>query len=204
MKSFQSISLVAVLLLMLQPLSYGVEEAAKETVDPVMAEKMEKMKLLMEPTENHKVLEIFAGKWVYTGKFWMTPEATAQDMTGTAENAMIFDGRFLKQEFEGPWMGKLFKGLGFTGYDNVKEEYVTVWLDSVGTGLMTSAGQYDSVTQTLNQSGSNSCPLTGEKARPGRSEWIVVDQDHNTYRSYAFGPDGKEFKAMEISYTRVP
>ena len=199
---------VVTLITMTSLTGYAAEEAlnpetpaaAKLGMDPAQ---MEKMKSLMAPTAAHKALEAFAGKWTYAGKFWMTPEAPAQEMTGSAENTMIFGGRFLKQEFEGPWMGETFQGLGYTGYDNIKHEYETTWLDSMGTGLMKVSGQFNAATKTLSQSGANSCPLTGEKARAGRSTWTVVDNDHNTYTSYLTDPSGKEFKSMEINYTRA-
>ena len=75
--------------------------------------------------------------------------------------------------------------------------------DSMGTGIMSMSGKYDAATKSLNQSGANSCPLTGEPDRKGRSEWKVVDADHNTYSSYMTGADGNEFKAMELQYTRI-
>ncbi len=185
---------------------FGTSGNAEETdteapMDPAL---MEKMKALTSPAEAHRVLEPLAGMWTYTGFFWMAPDQPAQEMKGTAHNTMVYGGRFLKQEIEGPWMGETFHGLGFTGYDNIKGEYVSTWLDSMATGIMSVAGQYDPSTRTLKQSGANSCPLTGEKARYGRSEWTVIDHDHTTYKSYMAGPDGTEFKTMEIKYTRVP
>lgn len=179
------------------------EEGGAPQMDPEMQKQMELTKMRMAPGEAHKALEAFVGKWNYTGKFWMKPGDAAQEMVGTAENTLIYGGRFLKQTFEGPWMGEHFEGLGFTGYDNVREEYMTVWLDSMGTGMMTVTGQYDAATKTLNQSGKNSCPMSGEKDHFCRSEWTVTDADKNTYTSYALAPDGKEFKMMEINYTRV-
>jgi len=181
-------------------LSATALHAEEMSMDPAV---MEQMKTLMAPNEAHQVLAAFEGKWNYTGSFWMSPEAPAQEMTGTTENTMIYGGRFLKQTIEGPWMGETFEGLGYTGYDNIKKTYQSVWLDSMGTGLMTVSGSYDAATKTLNQSGTNSCPLTGETDRKGRSEWTVVDADHNTYTSYLMGPDGKEFKSMEIQYPRI-
>lgn len=170
-------------------------------MDPAI---MEKMKALVTPNEKHKLLENFVGKWTYSGQFWMSPEAPAQEMKGTAENSMIFGGRFLKQEIEGPWMGETFHGLGYTGYDNIRGEYESVWLDSMSTSLMTSSGQYDAASKTLGQGGTISCPLTGEKNRKSRSEWKTLDADHTLYTSYMNDPaTGKEFKSMEITYARA-
>lgn len=179
--------------------------AADEKVS-MSAEKqaeMQKMKALMAPGAAHKTLEALAGKWNYSSKFWKSAEAKPEETTGTAENAMIYGGRFLKQEVKGAWMGEPFEGMGITGYDNIRGQYQTLWIDSMATGMMWISGQYDSSTQTLNQSGANSCPLTGEKNRQGRSEWKVTDNDHNTYTAYMASPDGKESKMMEIQYQRA-
>ncbi len=175
------------------------EEEMPAGMDPMM---MEKMQTLMAPNEKHAALAAFEGEWEYDGYFWMTPDAEPQEMVGMAKNEMSFGGRFLKQEFEGPWMGEMFKGLGYTGYDNVKGEYVTVWLDNMMTGVMTFSGSFNEATQTLAQEGKNSCPMTGKTDQRGRSEWKVIDADHNVYTSYGYTEDGNEFKAMEIHYTR--
>lgn len=164
---------------------------------------MEKMKAMTSPTAAHKALEAYAGKWTYTSKMWMSPEAKPEETGGTAENTMIYGGRFLKQEVKGTWMGQPFEGMGFTGYDNIRAQYESVWLDGMATGMMVISGQYDAATKSLNQAGANSCPLTGEKNRQGHSEWKMTDNDHNTYTMYLAGPDGKEFKAMEIIYQRT-
>ena len=172
----------------------------KAAADKVMQEKMMK---LMSPGEQHKALELLVGKWNYTAKFWMTPEAKADESTGTGENAMIYGGRFLKQDIKGMWMEQPFEGVGYIGYDNIKGEYESIWVDGMATGIMKASGQYDASSKTFNFSGSNSCPLTGEKDRKGRSEVKIADNNHNVYSAYGSGPDGKEFKMMEIEYTRA-
>ncbi len=77
------------------------------------------------------------------------------------------------------------------------------WLDSMMTGTMTMSGQYDAATKTIHTAGANSCPMTGEKARKMRWDWTFADDTHNTFTSYVSGPDGKEFKGMEIVYTKA-
>ncbi|MBI4431996.1 MAG: DUF1579 domain-containing protein [Candidatus Omnitrophica bacterium] len=177
--------------------AFAAEEAAKP--DPAM---MEKVKAQMSPGEPHKTLEPFAGKWNYKAKFWASPEAEPEETTGTTESAIVWGGRFLKEETKGTWMNEPFEGVGYTGYDNVKGEYVSVWMDSMMTGIMTMSGQYDAAAKTLKMAGANSCPMTGEKARPCRAETKMVDANHYTYSAFSAGADGKEFKGMEIEYTR--
>jgi len=182
---------------------FGAVSASAEEMSPEMAEKMKKMETLMAPGEAHKVLAPLAGKWTYVSKFWMSPDAPAEESTGTSQDDLIYGGRFLMQVVKGTMAGKPFEGLGFTGYDNIKQEYVSIWLDGMATGVMTSSGQYDAATKSITETGANSCPLTGEKDRKGRSVSTLVDNDHKTYTAYSTGADGKETKMMEIAYTRV-
>jgi hypothetical protein len=50
--------------------------------------------------------------------------------------------------------------------------------------------------------GTFSCPVTGEKDMWYRSEW-KIGKDKQVYSMFTKGPDGNEFKSMEITYTRA-
>ncbi len=213
MKTLRSFFVLVMSFIVLGSIAWAVEEAAAPAVPAVAPEAskpmamdpamMEKIKALAAPGEQHAVFEPLIGRWNYSGKFWMAPDAEPQETKGKSLNTIVEGKRFLKQEVEGPWMGETFHGTGYIGYDNIKQEYVSVWIDNMSTGMMSSSGQYDSATQTLSLSGTASCPMTGEKDRPMRSAWTITDKDHSTYVSYMKGPDSQEFKAMELNYTRV-
>jgi len=178
---------------------------AKATVDTTQM-KDDHMELMMKygsPGENHKVLEPLIGKWDHTVRWWMSPEAPAQESQGRNENTWIMGGRFLQQTATGTAMDQPFEGMGLTGYDNVREEYISIWIDNMGTGMMSATGQYDPVSKTITEAGTLACPMTGEKNKSLRSEWKIIDQDNYTYLMYSNAPDGKEFKTMEVVYTRV-
>ncbi|HWP91425.1 MAG TPA: DUF1579 domain-containing protein [Thermodesulfobacteriota bacterium] len=161
---------------------------------------MEKWKEYATPNENHKVLGALVGDWDYTVKWWMTPDGEPEVSTGTSEVEWIMGGRFIQYEVEGTSMGQPFEGLGITGYDNEKKQYRSVWIDNMGTGIMTASGSYDPNTKTITDQGTFSCPAEGEKAF--RAVTKIVDNNNFTYEWYMNGPDGKEFRAMEIVYTR--
>ncbi len=179
--------------------SLAFAEKAAE-MDPAM---MEKMKAATSPNENHEALKGFAGNWTYTAKFYMPGSTTPQESAGTSQSELIYGGRFVRDTVKGTWMGQPFEGTAYTGYDNVKGEYQSIWLDSSMTGIMVSSGQFDKVTKTLKMSGVASCPLTGEKNMSCHSETAWRDADHYTMTSYTKGSDGKEVKGMELSFTRA-
>jgi len=178
---------------------------AQPAVDPALEAMMAAAKLAGSPGEGHKALEPFVGTWTYTMEWRLSPDAPPQQMSGKSVNTLVFDGRFLKQEVQGDATPDFpaFGGLGFTGYDNIRKEYQSVWLDNMGTGLMMSTGQRDPATGTIAEQGDFSCPMTGEAHRKFRAVWKAVDPQHNIYESYSYAPDGREFKSMEIRYTRA-
>ncbi|MBI3276412.1 MAG: DUF1579 domain-containing protein [Chlamydiae bacterium] len=133
----------------------------------------------------------------------MDPSQPAQESKGISENHWIMGGRFLSQSAKGESMGQPFEGMGITGYDNVRGEYTSIWIDNMGTGIENATAQYDPATKTFSEKGSCSSPITGDKDKHFRAEWKIVDKDHYTYEMYTSGPDGKEFKNIEISYTRA-
>ena len=190
-------------------LSAGVAQAeqakpAQPVMDPAKQAAMAAMQQAGSPSEGHKALEPFVGTWSYTAQWWMSPDGPPESMTGTSTNSLVFGGRFLKEELTGKAEGQPpFEGLGFTGYDNIRKEYQTVWLDNMATGMMIGSGSFDPATKALTNQGNFSCPMTGEAHRTFRAVWTVVDQDHTTYQNYMRTPEGREFKAMEIRYTRA-
>jgi hypothetical protein len=182
---------------------YADTKAATTTPGVPDAAMMEKMQKYMTPGAEHAMLEPMVGKWNAKVKMWMQPGAKAEESVGSAENSWALNKHFLKQDFKGTWNNQPFEGTGYTGYDKVREEYQSVWLDSMGTGIMYSNGTYDAAKKVINQSGTYSCPMTGDKNMWSRSEVKMSGNDKFSYTSYGKGPDGKEFKSMEIVYTRA-
>jgi hypothetical protein len=153
------------------------------------------------PGEPHKLLKRFEGRWEAASKFWMAPGAPPMEEKGRMTCRIILGGRFLTQEFRGKWMGMEFQGIGYFGHDNVKKKYVGFWIDSMGTGVMTSEGSLAEGGKALNMAGSYSDPVKGG-TKTMRMVTTFIDEDHFRDEGFEEGPDGKEFKNMEIVYTR--
>lgn len=154
-----------------------------------------------KPGEQHKQLAMMAGSWTTKQTVWMDPKAPPMVETGTATNTMIFDGRQMRQEFHGNWMGQPFEGLGYSGYDNVTGKYFSTWTDNMSTGMFISYGDYDAATKTYNYTGEMNDPAAGGAKIPVREVWRIVDNDHQVFEMYETR-DGKEAKTMMIEYTR--
>ena len=164
------------------------------------ASDMEKWKEYATPNENHKVLDAFVGNWDYAVKWWSTPNSEPEISEGTSEVKWIMGGRFLEQTSKGTSMEQPFEGMGITGYDNAKKKYVSTWIDNMGTGIMRSEGEYDASKKTFLEKGTYTQPKIGETPFKGVTK--IISDDNFVYELYTKDKDWKEYKAMEIDYTR--
>ena len=186
----------------------GVAAAAlaqdqSKTAAPSADEKaaMDAMMKAATPGEPHKKLATMAGTFEVKTKMWMQPGAPPQESTGTSENKMVLGGRYLEQSYNGTMMGQPFSGMGMTAYDNVTKKYIGTWADTMTPGLMISTGSAGSTPNTIKMTGSLADPVTGKKMAVSEKV-TITDADHHTLEMWGPGPDGKNFKMMEIVYTR--
>ncbi len=168
-------------------------------MEKMKAEAMAKWQQYATPAEGHKPLQQLVGEWAYTLKYWSSPDATPEESTGENEIDWILGKRFLEMDVDGTSMGQPFNGMGIIGYDNAKKQYVGMWVDTMGTGIMTSTGQYDAATNTFTEKGSFTDPLSGQQTFKGVTK--IIDKDNFTYDMYILA-GGEEVRVMEIKYTR--
>lgn len=153
------------------------------------------------PGQQHKWLASKVGKWDFTGKFWTTPGAPSVTSSGTAERSLMLGGRVLGEKVASPaMMGQPFEGYGLTGYDNTAQEFWGTWSDTMGTGLMTTKGKCDD-KGACSYMGQYLDPMTG-KTKTSRMVSRDEGPDKELHEFFDQGPDGKEFKSMELVYTR--
>ena len=189
----------AVLVALTATLAFADDPKAKAAADEKAA--MDAMMKAATPGDAHKKLSPMAGTWTTDVKMWMAPGAAPAAGSGTAENTWALDGRWLEQRFNGTFMGMPFTGIGYTGYDNIKKQYVGTWMDTMTTAMMISSGKAEADGKSITFNSTMDDPMTG-KSSPVKEKVTVVDDDHHTLEMWGAGPDGKMFKMMEISYTR--
>lgn len=163
---------------------------------------MEMVEKLMKPGEFHELLKGFVGTWNADVKIWMSPDAPPVVTKGKATFKLIFGGRFLYGDFLGEFMGTPFKGINIMGYDNAKKEFFSVWLDNSTTGLVSSTGTYDDDTKRYRFRSETFDPYSGQTLEM-REEAYFASEDEYISVTYAKPKGGKEFKNMEMKYTRV-
>ena len=155
---------------------------------------------LATPGAPHKLLAEMAGSWSVKSTCRMESDGPPMESTGTAEQRMILDGRFLQQEYSGEMMGGLFTGIGFTGYNNHTGKFVSTWMDTFGTGIYYFEGSAGPDGKTITQTCSYDDPVRGPLN--WRSVTRIVDDNHLEFEMYTTDKSGREDRMGEMTYTR--
>lgn len=179
------------------------DDAKKAADKPPMDEKaaMEMMQKLATPGAGHKKLDVLVGTWTAKTTMWMDPSKPPTTSEGTSEQKWVLGGRYLEQRFEGQMMGGPLSGIGYTGYDNYKKKYVSTWMDTAGTVIMSTTGSFDKSGKVLTSTGKFDDFTTG-KVSTLREKTTLISNDEMHWEMWGPGPDGKDYKMMEITYTR--
>jgi hypothetical protein len=174
----------------------------EKKMSPKEQQMMETWMKYATPGENHKLLDPLVGSWDCAVKYWMDPNSPAQESKGTCESKWILGGRYIQDELSGDMGGTPYHGMGITGYDNLKQEYIMFWIDDMGTSFMVITGKSDPTGKVFTMSGSEPDPMDLLKVKPFKSVTTIVDNDKHIYTMYVTGSDGKEYKNLEVTYTR--
>lgn len=168
---------------------------AQEGADPGMQAWLK----LGEPGAQHAELMKNAGTWTVDSKTWAAPGDEPVASKGKAVFTALFDGRYLRQEFEGDFMGTPFRGVGVTGFNNATGKYEDTWIDSVSTGIMQSIG-----TQTAPGVWAFSGACAGPQGTEMKMRSVLksVSLDKLFVESYCDDGSG-ERKCWEATYTRA-
>lgn len=185
-------------------LAFALPAAAQEAAPPAPSAEeqamMEAFQKAATPGPQHARLAEAVGTYDMVVKSWQSPDAPPTTDTGVSTRRMVLGGRVMVEEAKATMMGQPFDGLGLHGFDNVSGKYWATWNDSVGTGLMVAEGDCD---------GQGACTFTGSWNDPvtkGKvtarmtSHW--TDANTEIFEMHGPGPDGKEMKMMQITYTR--
>jgi len=172
------------------------------TTMPDSATMMKNWQAYATPGDMHKMMSGWDGTWdaevtsFYPG---MPPEKSK----ATTVNTTIMDGRYQRSVHKGSMMGAPFSGESIMGYDNARKKFLSTWVDNMGTGVMTMEGTWDAATKKLNMTGQCVDPSAGtDKMMTMRQVISVIDDKTQMFEMYGPGPDGKDYKMMEIKLTK--
>ena len=182
-------------------LALASDKSSSQKPDPKTEEMMKKMEAAGTPGAAHKALEPLVSTWNAVVKMWMAPDAPPTSTKATAKSTWAMNGRFVQQEFNGEFMGKPFRGLSFTGYDNTKKQYNSVWIDDMNTAMHTFERKAEDGGKVITLEGKYDCPITGEKDKASKEVYRIISRDKHIFEMHD-PSKGANSKTMEITYTR--
>jgi hypothetical protein len=163
------------------------------------------------PGKNHEKLEYLVGKWDVTTKYWMDgPGKPPTESTATTWCRMVFGGRFVQTDLKGMMTLEIdgqmkpmpMEAVGYIGYDNFKEKYVAIWIDSHSTGIYYSEGTADKKGKVFTYFSQLDEWETGRRDVPYKMTDTIVDADTivTAFHDLTAGPD--ETLVMEMTSRR--
>lgn len=168
---------------------------------PDSATMMKNWQEYMTPSDVHKMMAKWDGTWDGDVTMWMAPGTPEQKSKSTAVNKMIMNGLYQESNHTGDMMGMPFYGKSIVAYDNHRKEFISTWIDNMGSGIMVLKGPWDEATKTIT--------LKGKMVDAGtkmdtdiRETFKIIDENTQEMEMFVMTPDGKEFKTMNIKYTR--
>ena len=179
----------------------AMAEDKKPAAAPSEEKMMKKWEAAAAPGAAHKALDALAGEWEIVNKTWMAPDAPPLETKAKCTTRWILGGRFLQADFEGEFLGKPMKGLGLTGYDNLRKKYTRLWIDTGGTAMSTSEGTAGADGKSFTFTRKMDGPMTGEKDKLLKYTIQIVSHDKHIFEMFDLS-NGKSTRMMEMVYTR--
>lgn len=183
------------------PTISATEDPKKEAAPELdSATKAKNWEMYMTPSAVHQMMAKWDGNWEANTTFY-TPGKPDMTAKSSVMNKMILDGRYQETVFTGELMGMPFNGKSTTAYDNHKKKFITTWVDNMGSGMMIMEGPWDEATKTMNLKGKAMDAETGQES-DARETFKIIDDNNQEMEMFLTLPDGKEFKMMNIKFTR--
>jgi hypothetical protein len=173
--------------------------AQEKTQEQKAAEAYKKMG---ELATEHLYLNNFVGEWTVHSKAWTAPDRAPVESELRMKSELILGERFLMMRFNGVMFGQPVEGVQITGYDTMKNQFNTLWIDNTSTAFFQTAGKRDATGFVLEEEGSWLDPVAGTP-RKVRTSLRTNNSREFTYQMFMVGSDGKEFKSLENQCKKV-
>lgn len=129
--------------------------------------------------------------------FWSDANAKPEKETSVAEIKMVLGGRFQEAIYKGTMMGQPFEGKGTVGYNNASKEYISTFIDNMGTGMMVGRGKYNESTKSIEFDGEMADPVTAKNIKY-REVYTIVDAKTRKMEMYDTKTE-QNIKAWKLS-----
>lgn len=153
------------------------------------------------PSGDHqRLLQRDVGVWDATIQMLDQEDGSVGVYNGTETTTLEPGGHWLVTDFKSRINGTAFEGHALFGYDEYKQKYVRLWVDSTQELFWPSEGSYDPETDSLTL-WMESIDSDGHPVR-WRTVTVWKDADTRVFTMYLPGPETVEAAGMTITYKR--
>jgi hypothetical protein len=146
-----------------------------------------------KPGPEHEKLKAFVGDWD------VTVVMMGQESKAAATYKLDLGGFWLREEFQGAFLGQKFEGRGAVGYDPIKKKYVGAWIDSMSPSLFVMEGGFSPDGKTFTETGEG--PGQDGKLQKMKNVYEFKDKDTFVFTMYQIA-DGKDQEMFKLTYRR--
>jgi hypothetical protein len=149
-----------------------------------------------------EILKRMLGTWDVQARLWFEPRADPVAMSGTSITEKDPVDGFIQTRLKATLLGEMITGMGLDGYDQTREKFVSVWIDSADAGIATFEGTYDPNTRAITSFGEKRDPETGKKVET-KGVTTFKSNSMYTYEAWVKDDKGEWVKMMEMMAGRV-
>jgi hypothetical protein len=159
----------------------------------------------MKPGPAHERLGELLGKYEMTMRMYMGgPNVPPMELKGESEVSWLVNGKWLQSKYSGIGLdGKPMTSTWILGYDNFKERYVMVMLDSMQTCMNTAMGHFDQSGDNLILWGTIDEPMTPEQDKMVKYVFRGFGKDSSTFEVHDMMIGETNTKVVEIAAKRT-
>ncbi|HYE07465.1 MAG TPA: DUF1579 domain-containing protein [Planctomycetota bacterium] len=177
----------------------GADDAKK----PDPAAMQAAMEQMAKTGPEHEALAKTVGSWTIEETMWMDPSAPPMTAKHKSTRTSTLEGKWIREELVGEFMGKPYSAIGFNGYDTTAKQYVSSWMHTASTDLTVMKGQSADGGKTIVLHGTmEHCPGVDG---PMAMRMVVANESADKMTCTMFGTPqgGAETKMFEMVYTRA-
>ncbi len=156
-----------------------------------------------QPGPQHRRLHLITGNWDSKVMIWANdPGAAPLEFTGSTTREWVLGGRFMEERHVEHEANEIvYESVSYIGYNRQYGLFEYFRMSSESTGIFVERGRYNPATNSITTRGSFNDPATGFTVHI-RTEIKIFGPDDHSRVVYQTEEDGREYKRVEITYTR--